>query len=224
MPTAVEIFIKDDGKTYLFNLYQESAQQEFIKRMKQLKPDLIAIENRAKDFQKMDFQNKWIEGKLSNFDYLCILNTYAGRSYNDINQYPVFPWIVKDYNSANIDFNTTDEKLQKQIFRRLDTPIGALNPKKRDDAIEKFENWDPTDEPKFHYGAHYSNAGSVINYLIRLEPFTSLNIDLQSGKFDHPDRLFFSIQSAWESCLNNRGDFRELLPEFFYLPDVLKNM
>ena len=223
MPTAIEIFIKDDGKTYFFNLYMEQLQQDFIKKVKQMNPEIIAISDRTKDFHNFDFQKQWVEGNLSNFDYLMILNTYAGRSYNDINQYPVLPWIIQDYSSPNIDFNTKDEKLQEQIFRKLNTPIGALNSKKREDALEKFENWDDTEEPKFHYGSHYSNAGSIINFLIRLEPFTSLNIELQSGKFDQADRLFFSIQGAWESCVKNRGDFRELVPEFFYCPEVLKN-
>jgi hypothetical protein len=27
------------------------------------------------------------------------LNTLAGRSYNDLMQYPVFPWIIADYDS-----------------------------------------------------------------------------------------------------------------------------
>lgn len=27
------------------------------------------------------------------------LNTLAGRSYNDLMQYPVFPWILADYDS-----------------------------------------------------------------------------------------------------------------------------
>ena len=35
---------------------------------------------------------------------------------------------------------------------------------------------------KFHYGTHYSNAAGVMHYLIRMEPFTSLHIQLQSGK------------------------------------------
>lgn len=33
--------------------------------------------------------------------------------------------------------------------------------------------------PKFHYGTHYSNAAGVIHYLVRMEPFTSLHINLQ---------------------------------------------
>lgn len=27
------------------------------------------------------------------------LNTIAGRTYNDLMQYPVFPWIIADYKS-----------------------------------------------------------------------------------------------------------------------------
>ena len=29
--------------------------------------------------------------------------TYLGRSYNDLNQYPVFPWILADYTSKTLD-------------------------------------------------------------------------------------------------------------------------
>lgn len=35
---------------------------------------------------------RWQQGELSNFAYLMFLNTLAGRSYNDLTQYPVFPW------------------------------------------------------------------------------------------------------------------------------------
>ena len=35
---------------------------------------------------------------------------------------------------------------------------------------------------KFHYGTHYSNAAGVLHYLVRMEPFTSLHIELQSGR------------------------------------------
>ena len=34
----------------------------------------------------------------------------------------------------------------------------------------------------FHYGSHYSNAAGVLHYLLRLEPFTTLHIELQSGR------------------------------------------
>ena len=40
-------------------------------------------------------------------------------------------------------------------------------------------------------------------------------LHLQDGLFDRPDRLFVSVLSSWQSCLNNAADVRELIPEFF---------
>lgn len=33
------------------------------------------------------------------------LNTVAGRTFNDLNQYPVFPWILTNYTSETLDLN-----------------------------------------------------------------------------------------------------------------------
>ena len=38
---------------------------------------------------------------------------------------------------------------------------------------------------------------------------------LQSGRFDAPDRLFCSINEAWESVTTGTADVKELIPEFF---------
>lgn len=46
----------------------------------------------------------------------------------------------------------------------------------------------------------------------------------QGGHFDLADRMFHSIKEAWESASkNNMADLRELIPEFYYLPDFLVN-
>jgi len=66
---------------------------------------------------------KWITREISNFDYLMMLNTIAGRTYNDLNQYPIFPWILKDYTSDILDINDPN------IFRDFSKPIGIQNPK-----------------------------------------------------------------------------------------------
>ena len=63
----------------------------------------------------------WQYRKISNFDYLMHINTIAGRTFNDLTQYPVFPWILKDYTSKTIDLNDIN------IYRDLSKPIGALN-------------------------------------------------------------------------------------------------
>ena len=64
----------------------------------------------------------------------------------------------------------------------------------------------------------------VCSYLVRLEPFTQQFLQLQGGHFDLADRLFHSIREAWWSAAQlNMADVKELIPEFFYLPDFLVN-
>lgn len=43
-------------------------------------------------------------------------------------------------------------------------------------------------------------------------------IKFQSGKFDHPDRLFKGIDDEWNGCMTDRTNIKELIPEFF-LPE-----
>lgn len=46
---------------------------------------------------------------------------------------------------------------------------------------------------------------------------------VQGGKFDHADRLFQSIDATYRNCLSNTSDVKELIPEFFYMPEFLIN-
>ena len=46
----------------------------------------------------------------------------------------------------------------------------------------------------------------------------------KGGHFDLADRMFHSIREAWTSASkHNMADVKELIPEFFYLPEFLKN-
>ena len=51
------------------------------------------------------------------------LNLFAGRTLNDINQYPVFPWILKYEDDADSTINLENELL----YRNLSLPIGAID-------------------------------------------------------------------------------------------------
>ena len=46
---------------------------------------------------------------------------------------------------------------------------------------------------------------------------------MQGGRFDHADRLFHSMPSTWANCLHGSSDVKELTPEFFCQPEVLRN-
>ncbi|GKE06974.1 protein SPIRRIG, partial [Tanacetum coccineum] len=51
------------------------------------------------------------------------------------------------------------------------------------------------------------------------------NQTLQGGQFDHADRLFNSVRNTWSSAAGrgNTSDVKELIPEFFYMPEFLEN-
>lgn len=164
---------------------------------------------------------RWAKGEISNFQYLMLVNTMAGRTFNDLTQYPVFPWILADYTSEELDLNNPAS------FRDLTKPMGAQQISRQMDFIDRYKTFaDMSDQntPPFHYGTHYSSAMIVTSYLIRLQPFVQSYLLLQGGHFDHPDRLFYSIEKAWMSASrDNMTDVRELIPEFFYLPQFLTN-
>jgi hypothetical protein len=64
------------------------------------------------------------------------------------------------------------------------------------------------DGHKFHFGTHYSSPGIIYHYLVRLSPFTEGAIELQSGRFDLPDRLFFSMEDSFKNCTTEYSDVR----------------
>ena len=165
---------------------------------------------------------KWQKGELSNFHYLMLINTMAGRTYNDLTQYPVFPWVIADYTSEELDL--TDHR----TFRDLSKPMGCQTPGREREFRERYQTFaemGDSNTPAFHYGTHYSTAMIVSSYLIRLQPFVKSYLLLQGGTFDHADRMFFSIEGAWRSASKmNMSDVRELTPEFYYLPEFLVNV
>lgn len=164
---------------------------------------------------------KWIKGEISNFHYLMLINTMAGRTFNDLTQYPVFPWVLADYTSDELDLS------DPRNFRDLTKPMGCQTPEREAEFVSRYQSFAEMGDhnaPPFHYGTHYSSAMIVTSYLIRLQPFVQSYLLLQGGSFDHPDRLFYSIEKTWSSASNeNMTDVRELIPEFYYLPEFLLN-
>ena len=163
---------------------------------------------------------QWQQGELSNFDYLMALNSVAGRTYNDLTQYPVFPWVVRDYDSHTL------RVFDPAIFRDLSKPMGALTEPRAAVFKQRYRDSQQMDEetPPAFYGTHYSTAAVVLYYLLRCEPFTQHVIAFQSGRFDRPDRLFHSIKQSWLSASQqNVMDVKELIPEFYATSDFLLN-
>ena len=49
----------------------------------------VGIQKPARLLQQSGLKEKWVRREISTFDYLIQLNTIAGRTYNDLNQYPI---------------------------------------------------------------------------------------------------------------------------------------
>jgi hypothetical protein len=220
--TAIELFTRNQI-SYFFNFASTTQGTQVLKTIVSLRPPNLQADGWFAGHPsrmmkaKKNLTESWRKREISNFDYLMELNTIAGRTYNDPSQYPVFPWILADYTSKKIDLN------DPKVYRDLSKPVGALEPKRLQQFLDRWENFNDDNIPKFLYGSHYSSTGIVLFYLTRLEPFTSQFVSLQGGMFDHPARMFWSIPVTWQNCMVNSSDVKELIPEFFYSPEFLVN-
>ena len=168
---------------------------------------------------------KWIKWEISTFTLLNYMNVLSSRSYHDINQYPVFPWIITNYTSKSLPTLSTNSN---QI-RPFNKPMGMMDI--TEDAIERknsymcaFESKEKNDdENSKRYGSHYSTLLYLTYYLVRIFPFSYLRIEIQGKNFDEPNRLFNSVESSFNCAITQKSDLRELIPEMFCFPEMFYN-
>ena len=252
--SAIEIYTSTN-KTYYFNFKYEKDREiiinEIIKKLKDYarilddlkepkdifdnvvgyQNNLIikVLKSNGKPKKRIKLSKKilaWKEWKMSTFELLMWANIYANRSYNDISQYPVFPWILSSYedplkNSSN-DYN----------YRDLSLPMGMMelnekSQKRKELYMETYDvlknETDGTIKP-FIFGSNYSNPMYVCNFMMRIFPFTHISVELQGSKFDDANRLFLSVKNSFFNSITEKMDVRELIPEFFYLPEIFINI
>lgn len=100
-------------------------QVPLLRSFKSLNPRVV--------FKKSKLTDLWRKGKITNYQYIMALNLMAGRTFNDITQYPVFPWILADYSSETLDLS------DHRVYRDLAKPIGALNPERLAQLINRYQ-------------------------------------------------------------------------------------
>ncbi|KAK8487058.1 hypothetical protein V6N11_046184 [Hibiscus sabdariffa] len=218
--SALELFMVD--RSIFFDFGSSEDRRNAYRAIVQAQPPhlnniYLATQRPEQLLKRTQLMERWARWEISSFEYLMQLNTLAGRSYNDITQYPVFPWILADYSSKSLDL------ADPSVYRDLSKPVGALNPDRLKKFQERYANFNDPVIPKFHYDSHYSSAGSVLYYLARIEPFTTVSIQLQGGNFNQADRVFSNVAATWNGVLKDMSDVKELVPELFYLPEMLTN-
>ncbi len=96
---ALELFLMS-GKNVLLNFPDVESRDQLAKKI------LRQRNNKCKNlkyFTSLDHKwimkkklltEDWMSWRISNFEYLMQLNQLASRSYNDLSQYPVVPWVL----------------------------------------------------------------------------------------------------------------------------------
>ncbi|XP_072938905.1 lysosomal-trafficking regulator [Epargyreus clarus] len=218
---ALELFLHS-GRAHLLAFADADERAAFLKHLARHHPP-----ERSEPDALADAMAQWRNGTITNWEYLMTLNGLAGRSYNDLMQYPVLPFVLADYTSRILDL--TDPA----TFRDLSKPMAVQNKNREQHYIKTYndlkaarrEGCSPLlSRQPHHYASLYSNSGGVLHYLVRVPPFTELFLNYQDNNFDMPDRTFHSLATTWRLITNDSPtDVKELIPELFYLPEMFYN-
>ena len=119
--SALEFFLLDKTN-FLLNFLTKDRNKVYQKLISLKPPNLINSYSGSPEeiLAQSGMTELWLEYKISNFDYLMFLNTISGRTYNDLSQYPIFPWVLQDYTSSREAFKLNDPN----SYRDLSKPIG----------------------------------------------------------------------------------------------------
>ena len=214
---ALEIFLYN-GKSYFFNLYEQFLCNDFINKLKDQYENyypnremIEIIDNPIEYFNKKKYCNNWLDGKISTLDYLLLINKYSGRSYNDLTQYLIFPWVLNNYSDIN----------NKNNYRKMNLSMAIQDQENLEVIKESYDN-DKDLIKRSHFQYHYSNSSYISLYLLRLNPFTYNQIK-QNGHFDSPDR---QIESMQDMCIVFKSfkETSELIPEYFFMVECFLNL
>ena len=248
--SAFEIYTTTN-KSFYFNFKfendRETVIEEILKKMQSPIPilddlreggnTLVGYENKFTQKKKKEkiklseIVKRWKNWEIDNFELLMWLNIFGNRSYNDISQYPIFPWVLRNYKDPLKEKTENSDDYDYQ-YRDMNLPLGMmeldeLGRKRTETFLETYETLkeDPNEGVKpYLYGTSYSNPYYVCYYLIRLFPFSHISIELQGKKFDNANRLFFSVSNTFKNSTTQKTDVKELIPEFFYLPEMFLNI
>ena len=256
MYQSMEIFCFN-GKSYFFNFYRKEHCENAFKILNVIRENLkkedifdLINENTSEEVKKINSEVK--NGIISNFTYLLKLNYYATRTYNDPNQYPVFPWLFFDLNKIeallaneksninqvekikDLSNNNPEQELENNEIDKID----YINLKSNEDLFKKYElrnfNYpislqseekreDHLEKKLDLHGAHYSTAAFIYFYLVRIYPFMETMVQLQNVDKENPNRLIKTMINLLK-LLKVNFENREACPEFFSNFDFFSNL
>lgn len=158
-----------------------------------------------------------------------LVNKMSGRSFNDMSQYPIFPWVIADYSSHPVEF--LEAQRNDLIYRDLKKHTGNISEYKIADSEHNWEDSSDPDMacinvPQYGIGAFHMRVGMsasmrVSEWFCRLEPFATLSFNFHK---DRDERMPIDFQKAFDYLCRDKQFNSELMPEMFYIPEVFMNL
>ena len=164
--------------------------------------------NQATDLKVIAKQ--WVQGEISNFNYLMKLNELAGRRYNDPNNHPILPWVM-DFSSEHAGYR--DLTKSKYRINKGDPQLDlTFNGRPLDGLVSHDQSISTEPAPTPH---HISDVLSDITYFVYKARQTSKNV------------LCANVRSKWvpneyPASMQRMQQWTpdECIPEFYMDPEI----
>jgi hypothetical protein len=163
---------------------------------------------------RLNLTDRWLNYEITNYEYLYWLNIIGGRSFHDLDSYPIYPFLISDFESPSINLQNPS------IYRDLRLSAHGLSPHRRQDAEKRYSAGAPGDQVQFC--AFYMTSAVVMHSLLRVEPFMTRHLAFHGGKIDTA-RSFHSYEELARGITDQFSIGRELVPEMFSFPQALRN-
>ena len=130
---------KDDMHIFLDDILSNASNLTFREIKTENKRTLgyersSVITPKKKSYHVMNKIDEWQNYMISTLEYLMWLNIYSGRSFNDLTQYPVIPWIISNYQSEQLQHN-------KNNRRDLTLPMGMMVIENNEKSVNRKETY-----------------------------------------------------------------------------------
>ena len=190
---------------------------------------------------------------LSKFEFLMRINLMSNRSFKDVNQYPIFPWIISDYslisdNKKKKEIKSIKDFLNIDNLRNLSMPIAALNEKRLEIRKNEYNNLKkifiqnnktniPLDYSKIDklkeiknydlipsfFNNHYLNSNQVYFYMNKIFPY-SIPFFYFNQNLNSENLLIDLNKLYYFITEESLNQFSELIPELYYNPEIFRNI
>ena len=150
---------------------------------------LFSQTNKKKSYHVINKMEEWQNYAISTLEYLMWLNIYSGRSFNDLTQYPVIPWMISNYEADQLQY--------KPHHRDLSLPMGMMEIKNLEKSLTRKETYIETYEslkndfkeanPDFNYetylqkGEEYFDAYKAKKLKLKLKEDKKNNDGMEDG-------------------------------------------